>query len=352
MDRIVKDRRSNLTTENKIENIEIKKKYNSIDVVKFIMAIAVIAIHTCPLVNCNNKNTLTIYNNIVNMAVPFFFLASGYLLSIKLSFPYNLNDMLIIKNFLYKIIKMYLCWMIIYTPLAIYHFISDNSSIIKAVLMYIRGLLFIGEQYNSWQLWYLLSTIYTIILIIILIKNKYLRWQGIEISIIISVIMISLNWLVEYEGTVPFIVLFRQLTYYFINNGRIFTGAIYIPIGMYIAHKKISRKINLTIFILGFIGNYFIENEIISTYLLIITSIGLFGIVESINLKDNALYPFLRNMSTIIYFIHMYVWSFYYKIIYRQKTYGINSFLITTIVSCIIACIYLIIKKRLLKIKQ
>lgn len=54
-----------------INNID--RQYNSIDLVKFIMAFAVIAIHTCPLFKCKNEHILEIYNDFVEMAVPFSF---------------------------------------------------------------------------------------------------------------------------------------------------------------------------------------------------------------------------------------------------------------------------------------
>jgi len=56
------------------------KKYNSIDIVKWIMAIFVIAIHTHPFNNIDNDIFLLIYNYIMKSAVPFFFMASSFLL--------------------------------------------------------------------------------------------------------------------------------------------------------------------------------------------------------------------------------------------------------------------------------
>ena len=53
---------------------------NSIDLVKLLMAVCVVAIHTEPLINCNNSFVQSICDSIVRCAVPFFFLASGFLL--------------------------------------------------------------------------------------------------------------------------------------------------------------------------------------------------------------------------------------------------------------------------------
>lgn len=53
------------------------------------MAFAVVAIHTVLFEGCENDKFLCVYDNLVSLAVPFFFLASGYLLAIKMDYPYG-----------------------------------------------------------------------------------------------------------------------------------------------------------------------------------------------------------------------------------------------------------------------
>ena len=61
----------------------LSKKYNSIDLTKFIMSIFVVAIHIHPFENCDNQIILSIYNSLVALAVPFFFISSGFLVAAK-----------------------------------------------------------------------------------------------------------------------------------------------------------------------------------------------------------------------------------------------------------------------------
>jgi peptidoglycan/LPS O-acetylase OafA/YrhL len=130
------------------------------------MAIAVVAIHTHLLENCKNDIIIKIYSSIVELAVPFFFLTSGFLLSAKMSFSFNKkNDIIRTKKQTKKIVKMYILWTLIYLPLAVYHLLSSETSPVRATLIYIKGFIFVGEQYNSWPLWYLLSTIYAFAII-------------------------------------------------------------------------------------------------------------------------------------------------------------------------------------------
>jgi hypothetical protein len=144
-----------------------RQHYNSIACFKIIMAIFVVAIHTHPLENYALGFSEKIYNMLVSMAVPFFFISSGFLLFGKID---NLVDLGKIWKYLKKIIKLYCIWTLIYIPLTIYAYIGNDHSALMDALLFIRGLLFIGEHYNSWILWYLLSLIYSVILIGILIK--------------------------------------------------------------------------------------------------------------------------------------------------------------------------------------
>jgi hypothetical protein len=204
-----------------------------------------------------------------------------------------------------------------------------------------------GEQYNSYQLWYLLSTIYALIIIGVALKVKKNSAILLCISVIASIISIGLTELANYEGNLIFVIsLFRKIIKVIFNNGRLFTGMVYIPIGMIVAYKKIPSIINWAGFMLGFGFNCFIDNSIVSSYLSIVTAISLFGIIERLKLKNNPIYSKLRNMSTLIYLIHMYVWTFYYKIMYGRKTYGVDCFVATAIISTVISLVYVVAHKK------
>lgn len=56
------------------------KTYSNIDLLKFIAAIFVVAIHTDPLVNCKEEIFYYPLNMIFLTAVPFFFLSTGFLI--------------------------------------------------------------------------------------------------------------------------------------------------------------------------------------------------------------------------------------------------------------------------------
>lgn len=327
-------------------DLEVKRggarKYNSLDLCKLIMAICIVAIHTQPLEKCEIDLVNNIYESFVRMAVPFFFITSGFLLGNKMEIPSTGEENKhIIKKYLFKIIKMYLIWTAIYFPLAVYHFISADKKPILAVLLYIRKFIFVGEQYNSWHLWYLLSTIYALLFILILMKRKLSIKSILRVGGVLFIISILITYLTEYEGALPAPVhVIQKLFQWSIGEGRILTGAFYIPLGIYFSKKKLPGWAAWIMMIGGYFANVIVYSSSMSTFWVAVSAIGFFEIVKEINLPDSDIYQTVRKMSTVIYFIHMYVWSFYYKFVYGEKTYGLDSFAVTTCICVVIAFIY------------
>ena len=254
---------------------------------------------------------------------------------------------MILKEYLLKTLKLYLIWTVVYFPLAIYHFVSESIQPIQAVLLYLRGFFLVGEQYNSWPLWYLLSTIYALLWIILLLKhNLKFRWI-LYIGALIFLISIFITFFTGYNGNLPTPILFAQkILQKSIVQGRIFIGMFYIPVGMYFSKQSLPNHIAWILTICGFLTNAVIENTIISSVLIAITTIGLFDIITKLRLSNLPFYYMARKMSTVIYFIHMYVWSIYYKLVYGEKTFGFDCFVVTSFICITIAFIYVYVWQK------
>ena len=152
-----------------------KKNYNALDLCKFFMMIVVISVHTGANYGCTNAVVGRAYSVLTDLAVQSFFLISGFLLGIRLKEPFSApENQAVLRRYLKKTLKMYLVWMLLYSPLAIIHYIRHSTPFLKAVVLYLRGLLLMGEQYNSFQLWYLLSTIYALCLVLLLARRGLL----------------------------------------------------------------------------------------------------------------------------------------------------------------------------------
>lgn len=328
-------------------------RYNSIDLGKFIMAFCVVAIHTYPLANCSNEIILSIYDSFVLAAVPFFFLSSGYLLAKRMQWPYDSTESThIIGSYLIKIIKLYLIWSVIYLPLAIYYYILFEKSVKYPILNYLQGLVFRGEHYNSWMLWYLLSSIYALFFVWTCLKRHISPYLILTGGIILLLIGAGFDILEQTDTDLP--SLLRQLKWLLsvtIANGRILRGAFYIPCGMVLANKKFKTNvwINGIVFLVAFAGRCMISSVFIKSILVAVYAVALFRIVVEIKLKNSDLYPILRKMSTVIYFTHMYVWTFYFAIVYNRfgkENYGADDFFVTITICLFIACVYIFIRYK------
>lgn len=103
---------------------------------KFIMAIVVVAIHTEPF-HSSQHNMQIAFNTFSGLAVPFFFISSGFLLGRRMQGD---SDILPAKKQLIKIIKLYVKWSVIYLPLAIKHIyqsMRSMSTIIYLIHMWV-----------------------------------------------------------------------------------------------------------------------------------------------------------------------------------------------------------------------
>lgn len=85
------------------------RQYTSIDLFKFIFAIIVVMIHTTPFMDISETYSWYFSNTFCNFAVPFFFVASGFLFFDKLDGEKG-NEKQRLKKYITHILKMYVVW--------------------------------------------------------------------------------------------------------------------------------------------------------------------------------------------------------------------------------------------------
>ena len=64
-----------------------------------------------------------------------------------------------VRNTIIKLLRLYLIWTLLYLPLTIFGNVLLGKNLLHGSLSFIRGTLFVGENYYSWPLWYLLASI-------------------------------------------------------------------------------------------------------------------------------------------------------------------------------------------------
>ena len=328
--------------------MEKSNNYNSIDLFKLIMAICVVAIHTNPLYSCDNKTAVSIYNTVVGAANPFFFLSSGFLIG-KTYFGGGQNNYYILQH-LKKLLKLYLIWTLIYCPLAIYYYCNNGSSVLFNAADFIRGLLFVGEHYNSYALWYLLSCVYGLLFIYMLLK-RHVGFS--KIVIICNTLMIFgfvFTELVVAKDLLPaFLGIPTKILWIILGpRGRIFMGAGYISIGMLLAKYDEKTKKKYALLILGAIVTT-LTSGFAKSLAFVYLSTSLFSVVKNMNFGHNKLSLICRRCSTVMYFLHLWVWTLYYICVYGEKKYGLDSFIVTTCMSFILGVLFSAYKDKWLK---
>lgn len=142
-------------------------------------------------------------------------------------------------------------------------------------------------------------------------------------------------------------LIIRALIQYSIGSGRILRGIYFLAIGMYLAHKPLKFGTGVLLMVLGYVGNIVCFQYIFLRGLFtVVCTTGLFIVLVGIKLTDSKYYFIMRKTSTVIYFIHLYIWTIYYGICYGEKTYGIDCFIVTLIASILISFIYIYWNKQ------
>lgn len=275
-------------------------RFNGIDLVKFICAYMVCSIHIEPInIGAGDPWYFTTINFWIQqyfcrLAVPFFFVTSGFLLfrKIDLSDP----DKGRIKGYCMKLLRLYGTW---------------------------AFLLFIGM---TGHLWYLGALVLSVIIIYMLLKKSVsLKWL-----VVIAVIAFIIGLLGDnyYDITVAlrnntvidYIAAFYERVFRTTRNG-VFFGLIYVMIGILFAHKRIVMK--TWVAVLGFVASlallgvemYLLKHHMhMRNYNMAIMHLPviffLFYLALHLNLKDRPIYGTLRVAGMLIFFLHRLVLFF------------------------------------------
>ena len=144
-----------------MSNIVKKKQYDFVNLAKFISAVFVIGIHTSPLQGLHPKLNYFTRCIVFRLAVPFFFICSGYFLADKLFDEDKKKVKDYVKKYILNILNIYILWSIIYTLLNFNTYFGDGN-IIKNIILVVARFLFKGAYI---QLWYLSAICVSVYLI-------------------------------------------------------------------------------------------------------------------------------------------------------------------------------------------
>lgn len=311
------------------------------DYVKLFLAVVVVAIHSGLKMSIQNEQLKLVVEYAESLAVPLFFCITGYLLEEKLS--HNCDEKReIIVACLRKYIRIYVEMSVLYIPLTIYGIfqeIHENANLYYNSYHLIKNYLFVGEQFYSWQLWYLLATILGMVFVLLIPHKRSSGMLFLSFGCFVLAYVISSF----HESRII------ELT---IVNGRLFTGPSYIMMGMLVKRGRefFSKRGGIIVPILVCICSVLFKISYSTTSVVAFLSVPwILGTVmrysksgcQMVNSKE------CREVSSIIYFSHMYFLFAWMRLLpIREK--GVECFLFVAGSSFLFAAVLSQMKKNIL----
>ena len=297
-------------------SLENKSKINypDLDVAKLLMAFLVVEIHTRPLMG--SPLAERIIEGIDVVAVPFFFMASAFLCFRGLneaSFAEKeLPGAARVRKTIDKLLRLYLTWTALFLPVTVFGSIIHGDSLVHALAVFVRGTLFIGENYYAWPLWYLLASVVGFTLVYICLRGGVRSKHIVALSFALLLVGCGITFVQSWKdapAALSFPVKVYGTVFGSARNG-IFEGFFYVAVGAvlgmgYREVEKIPVWTEVALVVFGLAGTTFVNNDVHLPFCAA-AGIGLF--LLSVRRCGTDLKPHVvaRNASTVIYLVHMY----------------------------------------------
>lgn len=306
------------------ENMKMERdEYAIIDVVKFVCAVLVMSIHIAPF---GTASSVSIWNFgiqqfVARIAVPFFFTATGFLLSVNQE-----NHRKTYRKHIIKSLKLYCIWTVLYFPLVASDIFNHSKGIIYGLAVYLRNVLLVGSYSH---LWYLQGTIVALLILLLLerlkVKHKYVF---IIASLLYVLGVLSQTWfgllapIKNITLTVWNVLKCCQKVFVTARNG-VFEGLLFICLGNVIAkrHEKnrtlnVATRKRLNCGLVVSVMLFFAETYYVTKYglarerdlyfSLVPVTYFLVRVLLYINLKGRKYYE-MRVLSSLMYFSHLWI---------------------------------------------
>lgn len=289
----------------------VGKPLNFIDIMKFLMAFCVICAHTWGMTHYPLSDVAVF---VIWSSVPFFFVTSGYFVWEKFSTSgYDFN---VFGRYGKKLLLMHLFWVAVYLPIDCYAMMISDRPFYYELMIYVRGLLFVGDTFVGRMLWYLYTAMITVFVVGRLIRKQVpllLLWTIGLAFVAIGYAIIQTDFNTASPASQKLLRLFF-LTFT-TNRNPIFYGLCFITTGM-VVNRYLSCikaiKYNLLIGALLLMLAIVLYNNG-CCYWALTSGTALFIICKSISLKNQPIFQILRRIGVIIYLVHMYiVWLLHY----------------------------------------
>lgn len=294
--------------------MDVKKQYNGLDLVKFILAILVASRHLIQVFfTSDSRAHLLIGSWLSNLAVPSFFIISSFFLFRKVD--KERPDRAQIGKYCKKALKLYLIWSAIYLPIDLYNWAGGESTIREGIRDYVQSFFFSSSIV---QLWYLPALCVAGLLVWFCYTRGMKIWQILMVTGCLFIVgTIGDNWYFNEQIPHKLHLMVRWYERYFVTmrNG-LFYGSFYFAIGLLFARTK--WRLPFWAAVIGTVvglGLMYQEVSHCSNTNMVFSAVPavycLFTAASAVNWKNRPLYGRLRGMSEWIYLSHFYFFYFF-----------------------------------------
>jgi len=278
------------------------RAYAGIDYFRFAAALLVIAVHTSPLLSYSETGNFILTRIIARIAVPFFFMTTGFFLISR--YNYNSDKL---KIFIKKTSIIYGIAILLYVPLNIYNGYFSMDNLLPNI---IKDIVFDGTLYH---LWYLPASIIGAAIVWYLLKRGGVSFTLIFTSILYVVGLLGDSYY-GFSEKIPLLKKFFELMFEisdYTRNG-LFFAPLFFVLGGIIAYKTI--KVTLKKSIVGFVISLvlmFGEGMVLhrwgvqrhdSMYMMLIPS--MFFLFNALTYWKGQRIKELSSLTLIVYLIH------------------------------------------------
>lgn len=320
--------------------ISEKKEYIAVDYCRLICAMLVVSIHLCPLTAFGEEASYWFNHVICRLAVPFFFICSGFFLEKKIW------DKRKLCSYLLNVFILYLIYSVIYMPIAFKYFYSPELEVGIKINEYIKSFFLSGTYIH---LWYLLALIVAAAILFFLVTVLKMSDKALVIGAVsiyaIGVLGNGYFGLLQQNYEFPTSVYYDYIGTFQTTRNGVFFGLPMMSAGYLIA-KHSGRIKNIGYWKYFLISMVLLSAEAFVIYsdfdgwykdmlfMLLPASVTLFLAVAFTECDNNFLRSkaiYARKTSAFIYFIHMLM---YFAVIYPLYGKGVllNSLEIYAIV--------------------
>lgn len=300
---------------------------NHIDALKVLLAFLVVALHIFPVSKLEGIPALISYeivNGITRVAVPLFFIISGYLLQNKL------NDKSYLWIYSKRILLLFVVWQLIYVPdlIRCYH-----------LKWFSLSQLFLKLVYGYWHLWYLLATVLALGLLYVTrnfsLKTKWFLIVFLFLFGFVFQFLVQSNFVNNPILLKTYALIGTTRNFLFLAFPMMLLGSLYNSWKMY-ANKWRFLLIPLLLLLLLETYLYYTLKVKAMDFLLILIPFCLI-LFYSVETRTSKPFEFPSNISLGIYLCHPYAIRLVYEFL-PKKTFEL--IVLKYFLVCIVALLF------------